>query len=235
MNYIDFVKNLRIFDVLFGNKAKKLTGLSDALFFVSADMTVSLPNSIQIPTVNPLPLWLKPGVQFRFTIGGGANNQVLFTVSLVDRVTSTITVLEPVSAYSGAARIDGRQFIIINDPLIATETTAGNTMYNVNREGVDCISSAVTQHYHDPIDPGIVFIPFGISDWFVTDAGDTWSIDVTHNLNTSFPDLTVFEDGSDDEFVLLHRWKVMGPNILRISVSNHGADARFNGTVRVEK
>lgn len=79
-----------------------------------------------------------------------------------------------------------------------------------------------------PVGPGgeSFSFTFGVNDWFSTDMGDTYSIDVSHALNTLFPRVTVFEN---EEEVWLHKVRIIDENHVRIKVTQRGFDGRFIG------
>lgn len=76
---------------------------------------------------------------------------------------------------------------------------------------------------------------FTVGQWQSTDSGDTYSIDFSHNLGTIYPVVRVYEIGSEDVEVQPHKIKVINSNSVRVSVTQSGVDARFNGRVTIDK
>ena len=68
-----------------------------------------------------------------------------------------------------------------------------------------------------------------IGDWFSTDAGETFSIDITHTLNTVNVTVDIYEG---NQIVWAEDVLVLDVNTVRIKVSQAEVDARFNGTIK---
>ena len=93
-------------------------------------------------------------------------------------------------------------------------------------------SAANNQYFLDIDQPenGEFVEAFGIGDWFSTDAGDLWSVDILHSLGILFPRTTIYDTAADDQ-VLVHRVRIIDANTLRISVCQEGTDGRFVGAI----
>jgi hypothetical protein len=243
-----FLKSLHVFGVLFGGKAKKLTGIQDKNNKLIDSVTFTAPDTVSLSSTAPD--FLESGVYFRVTGSTGPNNGLLFRVKSVlgttitlDTTASGVDVLTTAPAES--LTLDARLAIVHNNPLISKLNSEGNTIYNVANGSIttvadDCdLGLVLAEHYHDdgaggsPTD--CYTMTFNISDWFSSDAGDLYSIDVVHNLDITFPDIRVFDDSAPDETILLHRQRVIDSNTLRISVTQEGMDCRFNGRICVSK
>jgi hypothetical protein len=239
--YSNFLRKLQVFGALFGAKATKLSGirdkdnqLTDTIDFTSPDL---------ITLTYPVPEFFKENTYFRVKNGGGPNQDVLFKVKSVSGNVITVDDTNTVTSFGPTlCTLDARIAVVQDNPLISKLNTEGNTIFNVSNGALTSgiiadVGLVLAEHYHDDgADvPEFVYVqPFTISDWFVTDGGNTYSIDIQHGLSVTYPDVTVFE-APDDEVVTLHKWRPLDPNIVRLTVSKAGADARFDGTVRVEK
>jgi len=232
-----FIKNLLSFNVLFGIKSKKLSGINDATHTVTANMTITAPDQIQLASA--VPNFLAEGRFFRITGGGGANEDELFQVLSVSGDTITVdTAINSVSAFAGLATIDARFATVHDDETISKLSAKGNTIFNVNNytttgnEDCSSVAEACADHYHDPpaeLTP--VCVDFELTDWFSTDMGDTFSIDVAHDLNTLVPSIHIFEDGTQE--VWAHAIRIIDANTVRIKVTQMSADCRFAGKVKI--
>lgn len=229
----NFIKKALALDVLFGPKAKKLKGIQDALNNITDSITCTAPSTILLS--NPVPSFLKQNTYFRIKNGGGANQDVLFRVASVSGNTITVDGTNAVVNFSGLAVLDARLAIVHADTSISKINNYGSTIFNVNTQDStglqdgSGISLVMSDHYHDL--PSGLNLPFQftflISSWFSSDAGDTYSIDVNHNLGTLFPRVHVFDTA--DEELWLHAIRVIDTNTVRIKVSQNGADGRFSG------
>lgn len=148
-----FIRKLLIFDVIFGARTKKLTGINDKDNVITTDVVIdSADNSITF-TNNDLPKFLKEDVYFRvFT---GPNNNELFRVKSIDL--NKVFVYETVQDDTNTRTIDARLWQVHNDNSISRKSPTGGTMFNVdnmNDTGVECdgsgIAKAYTSHYHSP-------------------------------------------------------------------------------------
>lgn len=239
----NFLKKLQIFNVLYGSKAKKLTGVRDRNNKFTDTITFVASDEIQLTA--PPPEYLKSGSYFRVKNGGGANQDVLFRVASIVNNSIFVDGTNTVTSFGPAiADIDARLAVVHNNPAISKLNSSGDTIYNVSNTSAttgldDCsdLGLVLAEHYHDSssIAGQVYYEAFTLGDWFVSDSGDTYSVDITHNLDVSFPDTTVFEVGLETEPVWLHKIKVLDSNSIRLTVSRRGADGRFSGTVRVEK
>lgn len=133
----ELIKKLVGLDTIWGGRSKKLTGVDDyceissgTMAFSAANQTITFSNPAMIPD------WLKDGCYFRVT-SGGPNTGKLFKVSYYDSLTNTITVTPGdvgvlIQDYVGAATLDGRMFVVINDPSVARQSSTGGSMFNAN-------------------------------------------------------------------------------------------------------
>lgn len=238
-----FIKGLVTFGTIFGATGKKLTGLQDSAASITDTLIITATDTIQLTTT--VPEFLTEDRYFRITGGGGANQNQLFRVlSVSGNVIVVDTTVNSVSVYSGVATIDARIASVIGDVTIAKLNDSGNTIFNLDNvsttltpEDGSCIASNPADHYHGDtvtLTPPF-YLTFSIGDWFSSDAGDTYSIDINHNLDILFPNTQVWDADDGNDTVWLHRTRIIDSNNLRISVSNAGADGRFNGTIRIER
>lgn len=156
MKLTKFIVDLLKLNVLFGARASKLTGLSDASLNVTLPIIASNLNTLTLTTPN----WLVIGAQFRLVGAGTANDAQLYTVTA--RTPNTITLTPPLAnTFTATISLDARRATIINDPTKAKLNAAGNTIFNVNAPTTDC----PTDHYHDasgsitPTDPDLIDVP----------------------------------------------------------------------------
>lgn len=240
--YASFLKKLNIFGVLYGARAKKIAGIQDKNNLVSDTIVYNSDNTITLTM--PVPEFLKARTYFRIKNSSGPNSNALFRVL---EVNGNTIILDPstVAIPDGPviATLDARLAVVHNNPLISMLNTEGNTIFNSSNgsltTGLDDGSQlgiVMAEHYHaDSISPDNTYVEtFTLGDWFSSDGGLTYSLDIAHGLNSAYPDSKVYESPALEE-VWLHRTKVLDSNSLRISVSNKGADARFSGTIRVSK
>jgi len=234
------IKNFHILGAIFGAQAKKLVGLQDATHTVSDNMTFTAPDTITFGTAQ-VPNFLDVGIFFRITVGGGSNLNGLFKVlSKTANALVVDTSLSTVNTESSVlTTLDARTAIVINDETLAKINSKGNTIFNVNKcvelnlGNCSGILAKEADHFHDD-PPGIVApveLCFTLSDWFSTDGGDTYSIDIAHNFNSTR--LTVSAWEGDNE-VYLHQVRMLDPNMLRIKVTQDGCDCRFDGCVVIK-
>ena len=224
-----FIKNLLTHGVIFGLKSKKLTGINDSTHLFTGTLDIQAPDKITFPS--EVPSFVTENRYFRITDGGGANEGLLFRVASVDGDTITVnTGTSSVIDFLGTATLDARFAIVHDDQTISKLSTKGSTIFNMgNHTGTgleDCsnIATAAADHYHTLI-PNSPCFDFVIADW--VDQGDTYFIDVIHNLNTSCPSVHVFESGQE---VWTHGIIIVDSNTVRIKVTNAGSDCRFSGT-----
>lgn len=233
MNLQNFVKKLKVFNVLFGAKAKKLSGINDSENKLTGNIEFIAPNEIVLPVV--VPEYITEQTYFRVKAGGGANEDELFRVASVSGSTIVVDNSNTVVNFVGSARIDARLAVVHDNPLISRLNSEGATIFNLSNytdtglEDCSGIAGVFAEHYHDDgsAGTGSFVFTFDIIDWFSTDAGDTYSIDVSHGLNTLFPKITVFD--TNNEELLLHKIRILDGNTVRIKVTQQGADGRFEG------
>lgn len=241
--YSSFFKKLQVFNVLFGAKARKLSGIQDKNNRFTDTITFTAPDTILLSF--PVPAFLQVGTYFRVKNGGGANEDQLFRIKDISGNTIIVDNTTNVVSFGPAvADIDARLAVVHANSVISKLNTEGNTIFNVDNGTVTTglndgsgLAVLVAEHYHDDggVQPGQSFIQsFLIGDWFVTDAGDTYSIDFAHNLGSSYPETEIFEDSPTEE-IWVHKTKILDSNNVRISVCKAGADGRFSGTIRIAK
>ena len=229
-----FIKNLLAHNVLFGLRTKKLTGINDSTHTFTGNIDIQAPDTITFPL--EIPQYLEVGRYFRVTGGGGANEDLLFRVDSLSGLDLIVdTSVNNLTNFNGLATVDARFAIVHNDENISRINAIGKTIYNTNNfttTGVEGDGSEIAKvcddHYHSP-PPGLELphtFMFDLTDWFLTDAGDTYSIDVAHDLNTLYPSINIFEDNSE---VFAHNIRIIDENTVRIKVAAAGSDCRFPG------
>jgi hypothetical protein len=152
------IKRLIGINTIFSGRATKLAGINDYNVFSDETLiTFTAPDKITFS--NSVPPFLRElsgsGKVFKVTVGGGLNNGSVFRMAGISG--NTITVSNTVVRdYIGPATLDGRIWVVINDPMIARATSTGSTMYNVhNRDksviGQDAseVAFVFAEHYHD--------------------------------------------------------------------------------------
>lgn len=72
---------------------------------------------------------------------------------------------------------------------------------------------------------------FSVLDWVSSESGDTYSLTITHNLNTLKPEVAVYEN---DLEVNLHKVQVVDSNTVKLFVSQASSDSRFAGKVIID-
>lgn len=236
MNLTKFIINLTKLGALFGPRARKLAGVDDSQATFTGPITFVAPGTITL--ASPVPAFFsQPGTRFRVKAGGGPNEDLLFSVlSASGNSIQVDQTFQGVFNHNGTARLDARQAVVIDDPLIARLNLNGSTIFNANYQGqaanlpTGCgIPLVMAEHFHDApegADGNLYQFSFLASNWFSTDGGDTWSIDVAHGLGTIYPKVTVFE-GNDE--VWLHAVRVIDASTVRIKVTQAKVDARFAG------
>lgn len=152
------IKRLTGVNTIFSGRATKLAGINDFTVVSNESSVVfTAPDKITFPGTVPafLQTLTGTGKVFKITIGGGLNNGSTFRMTGISG--NTITVSNTVVRdYVGPATLDGRIWVVINDPMIARSTSTGSTMYNVhNRDstplGGDAseVAYVFAEHYHD--------------------------------------------------------------------------------------
>lgn len=158
MNLNGIIKKLIALGAIFGGKAKKLSGIPDKNNYVT-DLNLVIDSITKTITLtSTAPSFLTVGKLFRVKNGGGANQDQLFKVLSISSnvITCDITApyFDPIN-YVGAAKIDGRIWICINDTNIAKDSVDGNTIFNIDNttstglpDGSGIAQNSVG-HYHD--------------------------------------------------------------------------------------
>lgn len=239
--YQNFLKKLQVFGVLFGAKARKLTGLRDRSNFLNTAVTATTDTLI----LAAAPSFLKAGDFFRILDSGTPNDGLLFKViNTSGNIVVVDDAYQPIQPFTGSARIDSRIAIIQNNPLYSKLDINGNTIFNASYTGMTPtgqpydLTPVMAAHYHDEGGVGPVgkdyLQTFTISDWISSEGGNTYKIVVSHNLGTISPGVFIFET-PDESSVKVHREYYKDINTIELYVTQRGADARFNGRVRVEK
>jgi hypothetical protein len=70
-------------------------------------------------------------------------------------------------------------------------------------------------------------------DWLVSGDGDTYFVDVNHQLGSLLPLVRLLELPENRQ-VEAHSVEVLDQNWVRVKVSRVGVDARFSGTIVVD-
>jgi len=149
MNFTSFIKKLLAFDVLFGAKSKKLSGIKDANNLITDAITISSINKT-ITLTQEIPSYLNVDQYFRITSGVNAGN--LFRVKSLGP--NTIEVYESISNDSGSITLDARLWVVHDDPTISKAGASGSTVFNVNNTnttGLDDgsgVAGVNADHYH---------------------------------------------------------------------------------------
>lgn len=152
MSIKNFIKKLIMFDVIWGARTKKLTGVNDANNFIETNITINdSEKSIDLGVT--VPSYFRKGTYFRTF---GTNNQS--SLFQVDRVEGTkIFVVENINTDVGNYRVDARLWVVHDDENISKESSTGGTMFNANNAtttGLECDGSGLArqlvEHYHTP-------------------------------------------------------------------------------------
>lgn len=151
----EFIKKLHIFNVLYGAKNRKLTGIRDRNNKFEDTVAFTAPNTIT--STLAIPDFFQPGTLFRVTNGGGANEGILLEVASVSG--NIITTTPSTTVFTEAASLltlDARLATVHNDQSISKLNSEGDTIFNVNYNGSgtgqdDCSNIGLTlaEHYHD--------------------------------------------------------------------------------------
>jgi len=237
--HLNFLKKLQVFGVLFGAKARKLTGLRDGSNFIDTPATATT----DIITLTNPQAFLQAGGYFRISGSATANDGVLFKIRMA--TTNVVAIDDSFQAlipFTGTCRIDARIATVQNNPLYSKLDTNGNTIFNASITNMIPtgqpydLSPVMASHYHDdggvgPVGKDFV-LNFLISDWIVADSGANYKLVVSHNLGTLNPGIFIYEGVS---LVRCHKEQAVDGNTVELYVTKQGADARFSGRVRVEK
>jgi len=108
----------------------------------------------------------------------------------------------------------------------ATRQRLRQTLKNV--EIADEILNALDQASIDAVNYSQNFL---VADWASSEAGDTYSLTVAHNLNTLKPEVLVYESNVKVE---VHKIQIVDNNTVKLFVSQAGSDARFAGKVIID-
>jgi hypothetical protein len=171
--------------------------------------------------------------------GNDTTDGIKLLISSINGNIITFDVTTPVITNGpviGDFTIDGRIAIVTNDESITRINAFGATVFNTQAQSStgddDCssVSQVFADHFHSP--PNEQQSPFkkifDIGDWFSTDSGDTYSIDITHNFDSENIQVSTWE-GADE--VHLHQVRKIDTNNLRIKVAQRGKDCRFAGCI----
>lgn len=151
MSASKFLKQLFIWDVLFGARTKKLAGINDSNNKIQENVTFSdTDNSITFP--GEVPKWFQ--VDGFFRVFGGGNDGRLFRVKEIQF--DKIITYENIISDSGLRQLDARLWVVHNNRKISRPTSTGSTMFNVhNRQNTNtpddasAIAFTFAEHYHD--------------------------------------------------------------------------------------
>lgn len=152
MSWTELVKQFIGLDVIFGTRTKKLGGINDNQYQVTANLVFdSFDDSITFPN-NDMPPWVSIDRYFRVT--GGLNDGFLYRIKNITTA-NKFTIYESVIPDTGNYTIDARLWRVHQNTVITRESPTGGTMYNLDNlidTGVPRDGSSLAKvpvvHYH---------------------------------------------------------------------------------------
>lgn len=149
MNFTNFIKKLLVFDVVWGVRSKKLTGIKDKDNLVTDNFTISdVDNSITLNT--SVPSFLQVDTYFR--IVGGTNDGQLFRVKEIQG--NKVITYENITNDTSTVTLDARLWVVHDDENISKASSDGNTIFNLSNTsttGLDDgsgVAKVFADHYH---------------------------------------------------------------------------------------
>jgi len=155
MSISEFLKQFVIWDVIFGARSKKLSGINDGNNRATSEVIFSsIDNSITFQ--NNVPRFFQRDSYFR--VFGGTNDSRLLRVLEIQN--NRIITYENLINDNGLRTLDARLWVVHNNSKISRPTSTDSTMFNVHNRDITMIegdASAIAltfaEHFHDEKGP----------------------------------------------------------------------------------